>query len=233
MTTTTDRGLYPKYHITRTDGRPVAEAFVLEFDSDPYARVAYAAYADACADAQPGLARAIWARLAATSDSRGASRLAQRSAPALLEFALDANIAIWTSQGHGDYSGHDITAAAVDSGNARRIWVSIAESDPLTPSDVRDLIEHLRCALTVVEGGPLHVDTFRANATYPLEDGGTGRAVVDETSDNETIADFRSKHLAQGHAVRTETRHWQTLTKIGEWEPAPPTGNTNQPPAQG
>lgn len=39
--------LFHKYNITRTDGKPMGEAFVIELD-DPFAKVALNAYADAC-----------------------------------------------------------------------------------------------------------------------------------------------------------------------------------------
>lgn len=223
MTTTTSHRSNPdrathrsKYEITRTD-RPVGEAFVLEVDGDPYARLAYAAYGDACEPSNPGLARRIRARLAATACGPAATQLTKHTAPALLEAAADANTAIWTSRGRGDYSGHDITASTTD--NDRSIWVSIAESEPLKPRAVRELIAHLQYALIVVEGGPLNVDTYRARATYPRQDGGTGNASVEETTDATTVINFCREHRDQGHDVHIETRHWYTLTEVSDWTP--------------
>ena len=115
----------------------------------------------------------------------GPTRPTKHTAPALLETTPDANTAIWTSHGHGDYNGHDITAS-IASDDTRRLWVSIAEADPLTPSDVRQLIAHLQYALTTLEGAPLNVDTYRAHATSPQRDG-IIEAVVDETTDIDTI----------------------------------------------
>lgn len=145
----------------------------------------------------------------------GPTRLANHTTPALLESTPEANTAIWTSRGRGDYSGHDITAS-VDSDKVQRIWVSIAEAEPLTPSDVRQLIAHLQHALTAVEGAPLDVDTYRARAIYPAGDGRV-EAVVDETSDIDTIASFCNDHRDRGRTVSVETRHWHTLTEASGW----------------
>ncbi|MEN4464473.1 hypothetical protein VXE65_20880 [Mycolicibacterium conceptionense] len=145
----------------------------------------------------------------------GPTRPTKHTAPALLETTPDANTAIWTSHGHGDYNGHDITAS-IASDDTRRLWVSIAEADPLTPSDVRQLIAHLQYALTTLEGAPLNVDTYRAHATSPQRDG-IIEAVVDETTDIDTITSFCSDHRDRGRTVSVETRHWQTLTEASGW----------------
>lgn len=50
-----DGKVFHKYDITRTDGKPVGEAFVLEL-KDPYAKAALIAYADACEGTHPELA---------------------------------------------------------------------------------------------------------------------------------------------------------------------------------
>lgn len=58
MTTTTDpdatRGLFRKYRVERTDGKPVGECFVLEAH-DRHAIAALRAYADSCASDYPSL----------------------------------------------------------------------------------------------------------------------------------------------------------------------------------
>lgn len=66
----TDR-LYPKFEVRRTDGRDEAGGdkegaryFVLDYVNDPKARVALAAYADAVADTEPGLAADLRALVA-------------------------------------------------------------------------------------------------------------------------------------------------------------------------
>lgn len=60
--TATDR-LHRKYRVERADGRDqpggdkaAARYFVLDYVHDPYARVALAAYAEACQARLPGLA---------------------------------------------------------------------------------------------------------------------------------------------------------------------------------
>ncbi len=53
-------GLYGKYIVARADGsmdNPNAQYFVLRIDTDPYARPALVAYADACEKEYPKLAR--------------------------------------------------------------------------------------------------------------------------------------------------------------------------------
>lgn len=226
MTTTTshrsnhDRATHrSKYSITRTDHQPVGQVFVLEIDNDPYARLAYAAYADACEHSNPGLARRIRALLTATADGLGALRLTTQTAPALLESALDANTAIWTSHGRGEYSGHDVTASTTGN-HDRHAWVSIAESEPLTPHDIRALIMHLQSALSALEGAPLNIDTYRASATYSREDGSIGQSYIDETTDTGTVGTFCREHRRQGHNVSVETRHWRTLAQAGDWKHA-------------
>ena len=66
----TDR-LYPKFQVKRTDGRDEpggdkegARYFVLDYANDPKARIALAAYADAVADTEPGLAADLRALVA-------------------------------------------------------------------------------------------------------------------------------------------------------------------------
>ncbi|GAA3750131.1 hypothetical protein [Micromonospora maritima] len=63
--------LYPKFEVRRTDGRDGpggdkagARYFVLDYVNDPKARVALAAYADAVADEEPGLAADLRALVA-------------------------------------------------------------------------------------------------------------------------------------------------------------------------
>lgn len=54
-----DGGLTGKYVVERADGRPspsTARFFVLNYASDPYARTALRAYAEACAETHPTLA---------------------------------------------------------------------------------------------------------------------------------------------------------------------------------
>lgn len=50
-----DGKLFHKYNLTRTDGKPMGDAFVLEL-KDPYAADALVAYADACEATHPQLA---------------------------------------------------------------------------------------------------------------------------------------------------------------------------------
>jgi len=64
-------GLIKKFHVSRTDGRDKpggdrsdAEYFVLDTAYDPFARVALAAYAEACESELPGLAADLRMRLA-------------------------------------------------------------------------------------------------------------------------------------------------------------------------
>lgn len=51
----TDGPLFHKYNLSRTDGKTMGEAFVLEL-KDPYAKAALTAYADACEATHPQLA---------------------------------------------------------------------------------------------------------------------------------------------------------------------------------
>jgi len=74
---TSDR-LHAKYHVARTDGRDRpgcdkadAAYFVLDTTHDPYARVALAAYADACERELPGLAADLRERLAEPASRLG------------------------------------------------------------------------------------------------------------------------------------------------------------------
>lgn len=73
-------------------------------------------------------------------------------------------------------------------------------------------------ALTVLEGAPLNIDTYRASATYARDDGSTGQSYVDETTDTDTVNTFCREHRHQDHHVNVETRHWRTLTEAGDWE---------------
>lgn len=61
-----DSGLYGKFLVERHDGvwEPDARYFVLNYASDPHARTALRAYADACETTHPHLA----AELRATAD---------------------------------------------------------------------------------------------------------------------------------------------------------------------
>ncbi|SKO35750.1 Uncharacterised protein [Mycobacteroides abscessus subsp. abscessus] len=62
------RGLYEKYRVERTDGKPMGKAFVLNYTTDPHARAALAAYAESCQQDYPALStdlRAILHGLAA------------------------------------------------------------------------------------------------------------------------------------------------------------------------
>jgi hypothetical protein len=66
----TEDRYYEKFTVTRKDGRDApggdrtdARYFTLDFVHDPYARVALAAYADACAAEFPGLAADLRAQL--------------------------------------------------------------------------------------------------------------------------------------------------------------------------
>lgn len=61
-----DKGLYGKFRVSRVDGRDRpggdredAGYFVLDYVHDPYARAALEAYADACEEEYPFLARDI------------------------------------------------------------------------------------------------------------------------------------------------------------------------------
>jgi hypothetical protein len=58
-----DRGLYEKYRVERTDGKPIGRVFVLAYETDPYALIALAAYAAACRKKFPYLARDLFAML--------------------------------------------------------------------------------------------------------------------------------------------------------------------------
>ena len=53
-----DGPVFHKYNVTRTDGKPMDAAFVLEL-KDPYAKAALRAYADACEATHPMLAADI------------------------------------------------------------------------------------------------------------------------------------------------------------------------------
>ena len=61
-----DRGLYAKYQVTRTDGKPAGRVFVLAYDKDPFARIALAAYAMACRVTHANLSRDLFDRLGIT-----------------------------------------------------------------------------------------------------------------------------------------------------------------------
>lgn len=59
-----NRGLYEKFHVIRTDGRSNpgqkharCRYFVLDLDHDPFAIEAIAAYAEACQETLPALAK--------------------------------------------------------------------------------------------------------------------------------------------------------------------------------
>lgn len=60
------RGLYPKYRVERTDGKQKGPYFVLDYTSDPHARIALQAYAESCRDDYPLLAADLDQRLANT-----------------------------------------------------------------------------------------------------------------------------------------------------------------------
>lgn len=51
----TERGLYNKYKVAKTNSNPVGQCFVLE-ESDPFAPIALRSYAQACEEAYPLLA---------------------------------------------------------------------------------------------------------------------------------------------------------------------------------
>lgn len=51
-----NRGMYMKYRVERTDGKDLGPWFILEYMKDRHARAALAAYADSCAEDNPGLA---------------------------------------------------------------------------------------------------------------------------------------------------------------------------------
>lgn len=53
-----DGPLFHKYNLSRTDGKPMGDAFVLEL-KDPYAADALVAYADACEVTHPELAESM------------------------------------------------------------------------------------------------------------------------------------------------------------------------------
>ena len=64
------RGLYEKFHVTRTDGASApggkhhgCQYFVLDCDHDPHARAALAAYRESCKAEYPRLAADIHAML--------------------------------------------------------------------------------------------------------------------------------------------------------------------------
>lgn len=65
-----NRGIYRKYKVTRTDGssrkgkkHERCSYFVLDLDHDPFAAAALKAYAEACRETHPQLAREIEASL--------------------------------------------------------------------------------------------------------------------------------------------------------------------------
>jgi hypothetical protein len=67
----TDRGIYQKFRVERTDGRSApgekhfgCEYFVLDLTHDPHALPALQAYAEACAESHPVLADDLWTRIA-------------------------------------------------------------------------------------------------------------------------------------------------------------------------
>ena len=73
MMTDKERGLYQKYLVTRTDGNPTGKHercfyFVLDTIHDPFAIPALKAYADACREEYPQLAKGIDALLADTQE---------------------------------------------------------------------------------------------------------------------------------------------------------------------
>jgi hypothetical protein len=68
-----DRGLYRKYRVSREDGRSLrgqkhdaCDYFVLDMVHDVHAYAAIRAYADACAEDYPALARDLRAKYLAT-----------------------------------------------------------------------------------------------------------------------------------------------------------------------
>lgn len=66
------QGVYNKYKVTRTDGKPNkagAEFFVLDLANDKYAKPAIAAYAEACMAEYPQLAKDIAARWLVTPEA--------------------------------------------------------------------------------------------------------------------------------------------------------------------
>jgi hypothetical protein len=71
-----------KYLVERSDGqhRPDARYFVLDYASDPYARAAMLAYADACGDTRPRLAEKVRA-VVAYHEQRDAARRKDASKP--------------------------------------------------------------------------------------------------------------------------------------------------------
>lgn len=71
-----------KYLVERSDGqhRPDARYFVLDYASDPYARAAMLAYADACIDTRPRLAEKV-RTVVAYHDQRDAQRRKDSTKP--------------------------------------------------------------------------------------------------------------------------------------------------------
>lgn len=78
MDTATDadaeRGLYGKYHVEKTNGRPVAECFVLEAH-DRHAIAALRAYAESCAKDYPSLATDLETMAGRWEDGQGRPRI--------------------------------------------------------------------------------------------------------------------------------------------------------------
>lgn len=66
----TERGIYHKYNVTKVeDGSEVTDCFVLRPDKDRYSRAALVAYADACHQDYPDLARDIRAWVLSLSEA--------------------------------------------------------------------------------------------------------------------------------------------------------------------
>lgn len=116
MTTTTaldtERGLYGKYRVERTDGKPVRECFVLEAH-DRHAIAALHAYAESCADEYPRLSTDLVAMVGRWEDEQSRPRIEPpKCGPCgrerTLRDAYDYNpIQVVTGRPLGWYSGDD------------------------------------------------------------------------------------------------------------------------------
>lgn len=212
------RGLYGKYkQIERVDGKPVGQTYILEYEKDPHARAALAAYADSCERDNYGpLAKDIRARLTATNDSPAAVKLAALRAPDFIESAQDGNCAIWSSPAEENMSGHDVTAIITPSGRPQ-IIVTVSETDRLTPAAARQLVADLQAAIAATEAGPLNRHTYRAQATDSRD--GTVLAVLSETTDVQKTDRFEFGHRSHGRKVAIQTRTWHTLATASSWRP--------------
>lgn len=95
--TDNDRGLYRKYEIRRTDGssepggkHACCRYFVLDLTHDPFAMPALRAYAKACSNSHPYLAKEL-ERVAECPQGVDENNLSQMTASEKADLYMDAN----------------------------------------------------------------------------------------------------------------------------------------------